>query len=182
MAEASDIRDANLEDLTEISSLHVRCWRSAYRGILDPTYLDSLRPEMFAKYHEPRLSAANADQPFLIATIDSRIVAFTRAGPTRPKSPTGDPLPGEPHNRFSAEIFAIYVAPELIGKGIGWKIWSATLDRLRDRGHRSFCVWVLTENTSGRRFYERVGGIAGEESEITLAGTAYKQILYGWPA
>lgn len=175
------IRDATLDDLSEVSALHVCCWQTAYRGILDQAYLDSLRPEMFAKYHEPRLLSENEDQPFLVATRDSQIVGFTRAGPTRPKSPTGDPLPGEPHKRFSAEIFAIYVSPELIGQGIGWKIWSATLDRLRERGHQSFCVWVLTQNASGRRFYERVGGIAGEESEITLAGTAYRQLLYGWP-
>ena len=180
MDDTTIIRDASLADLEPISSLHCRCWQHAYRGVLDQDYLDGLSPETFAKYHASRLTAPKPDEPFLVAVENGAIVGFTRAGPTRPTAPTGDALPGEPHKRFSAEIFAIYVAPEKIGQGLGWRLWSLTLDRLRMRGHTSFCVWVLCDNVLGRRFYERIGGAIGEESTITLRGTAYRQVLYGW--
>jgi hypothetical protein len=43
------------------------------------------------------------------------------------------------------------------------------------------CLWVFTENTPARAFYERHGGTLAGESVITLGGVPYPQVAYAWP-
>jgi GNAT superfamily N-acetyltransferase len=108
------------------------------------------------------------------------IIGFARGGPMRTASPTGDAIPAQLAQRFSAELYAIYVHPASLGRGAGRALWDESLDRLRAIGHGNLCVWVLRDNAPARRFYERKGGVPVGQSSITLAGESYEEVAYGW--
>jgi hypothetical protein len=41
-------------------------------------------------------------------------------------------------------------------------------------------VWVLTNNTQARRFYEVLGGHYVREQNITIGGVDLTEVAYGW--
>ena len=56
----------------------------------------------------------------------------------------------------------------------------ALANALHVRGFKSLCLWVLEENTSARRFYERLGGIVvGEKTEVH-GEDEFREVAYGW--
>ena len=55
------------------------------------------------------------------------------------------------------EIWAIYVLPEYIGKGLGKQLFARSLTDLSNKGFNEARIWVLSENKLARGFYERQG-------------------------
>lgn len=176
------IRTARVADVPQLAGVHLASWLHAYRGVCSDEFLDSLTAETFEGYHRPRFNPApDESQPFLVACDDDhRVIGFARAGPTRATSPTGDPIDCDLLQRYSAELYAIYVHPDCQSRGVGRKLFAATVERLSQLGHESLCLWVLRDNRRSRRFYERAGGLPAGESPITLAGIAYPQVAYAW--
>src|SRR3954470_17292168 len=99
---------------------------AAYRGVMTEAFLATLSPQGFQSYARPRLERPAADQCSLVAKTGGRIVGFSRAGPTRSSSPTGDPLPEGFGSCASAELYAIYLHPDAIGSGVGASLLAAT--------------------------------------------------------
>jgi GNAT superfamily N-acetyltransferase len=177
-------RVPDARDVPDLARVHLAAWLDAYRGVCDRAWLDSLAVEMFQGYHRPKLTPGpDPREPFLVAERDERIVGFARAGPTRDKSPTGDPLPEGFASRWSCELYAIYVDPAHQRHGIGRRLFLHVVRRLHELGHRSMCLWVLSGNAKARRFYERAGGVAlPDVAPITLGNRAYEQTAYVWHA
>lgn len=181
------IRDATIDDVHRLGFVHHAAWLATYTGIMDAKFLDPLTPGTFEQYAKARLGpgvAVKAGEPYLVCElVDERgggIVGFARAGPTRDKSPTGDPVPDGFASRWDSELYAIYLLKQHWGTGLGRVLMSEVVQRLRGAGSRSMCVWVLTGNGVGRAFYERLGGTLVGEGVITLEGTTYPQVAYGW--
>jgi ribosomal protein S18 acetylase RimI-like enzyme len=181
-----DIRTATESDVAAIAQLHLASWLATYRGICADAFLNSLTVELFASYHRPALTKSPdemARSPFIVACDRAEahaIVGFARGGPMRVASPTGDAIPAEIAQQFSAELYAIYVHPASLGRGAGRALWDESISRLQAIDHRNLCVWVLRDNAPARRFYERMGGVLVGESSITLAGVSYPEVAYGW--
>jgi ribosomal protein S18 acetylase RimI-like enzyme len=180
------LREPTVPDVPALARLHWLAWDRTYRGICDDGWLDTLSPQVFEGYHAARFDpngALDAREPFVVAVNPDRrdeLLGFARAGPNRPTTPTGDPIPPCRATECSAELYAIYVHPEHQGRGIGSKMWDHLLDALRERGHRSMCLWVLSDNTTARRFYQARGGAEAGGAPITLGDRKYDQIAYGW--
>ena len=180
------VRPAVVDDVSALSRVHLAAWIDAYRGICADAFLDALRVETFEGYHRPRFDAATGKpderEPFFVACDDAgEVIGFSRGGPTRATSPTGDPLPSGFEKQFSGELYAIYVLPAHQSRGIGRQLFRVTMHRLVELGHRSLCLWVLSGNHVAREFYRRRGGREAGESHITLAGQTYPQVAYAWP-
>lgn len=180
------LRPATATDIPALARIHLASWLAAYRGVMADASLDALTPATFEGYHRTRFAAepphaADPAQPFLVATDDTgAIVAFARGGPTRDKSPTGDPLPEGFTQRWSAELYAIYVHPDHMHRGRGRTLIAAIAQALAALGHKNLCLWVLAGNRSGRGFYDRCQGQLTGESNITIDGKAYPQVAYTW--
>jgi GNAT superfamily N-acetyltransferase len=84
----------------------------------------------------------------LVAEDDAgRVVGFATFGPSRDDdAPEG-----------TGEVPAIYVDPAEVGTGVGRQLLEETAAALREAGFTRATLWVLEENESARRFYERVG-------------------------
>ncbi len=111
----------------------------------DPV-LDELSVAAFeARWHH---ILAQIQRLNLVADADGQVVGFVSIGPSR----DADAVPLQ-----TAELYGLYLDPEVWGRGVGHALWSAALQELRGEGYAEVTLWVLEANTRARSFYERVG-------------------------
>lgn len=141
----TEVRAAVPADAYEVACLHVRSWRSAYRGLVAQHYLDALTPEVLVgRYTFGRMGLR---MPHTLVAIDgSAIRGFATTGLCRDAE-----LPN------SGELMALYVDPPYVGAGVGNSLMLAARKRLRALGVTDAVLWVLDANTRARHFYERDG-------------------------
>jgi ribosomal protein S18 acetylase RimI-like enzyme len=138
-------RDARPSDAQAIAAVHVASWHYAYRGLLPDAFLDRLSVED----RERSWGTALADPAYgvVVAEDAGRVVGFVSFGPSR----------DEGASDRTAEIPAIYVDPEVLGTGVGRRLFDAAVGRLREAGYARATLWVLEANDRARRFYEKAG-------------------------
>jgi ribosomal protein S18 acetylase RimI-like enzyme len=71
-----------------------------------------------------------------------------------------------------AEIYEVFVKPEVVGTGVGTALFRETLKRLSEAGFDATTLWVLEGNDSARRFYGRQGLHEDGATKITKMGDA----------
>jgi len=76
------------------------------------------------------------------------------------------------------EVYAIYVEPAMLGKGIGWTLWQQVEREARGGGKSAIELWVLEGNRLGIDWYNRQGGYAVGQREIELADAAHTELRY----
>jgi len=139
-------------------------WQHAYSHLFTEEQLASIPVEESAARLRSQLEAAPERYHTLVAEIGGVIVGFAGLGP----------------RDFSAEetrvgeLYAIYVLPEIHGRGVGRALMAETVSRLRGAGFGEAVLWVFADNPRTRRFYERVGWRTdgGTKDEAWLGTTA----------
>jgi ribosomal protein S18 acetylase RimI-like enzyme len=141
------VRDARLEDAEAIGTIHVRCWQHAYAGIVAQDLLDSLDEQQRIRQWQERLAAPVVAGTATLVSVDDagRVTGFARCD----RTPGDDPTSGT--------LAAIYLAPEVIGTGVGRELLAATIERMRAAGFTHAQLDVLPDNTRARRVYEAAG-------------------------
>lgn len=148
------LRQATVTDAPNIGAIHVAAWRAAYRGIFPDDVLDGLSVEQWAERHRKRLVAPNpADAHVWVAESARGTVGFSIGGSARDTD-----LPPT-----AGEVYAIYLLPEALGRGVGRSLFAQSLSLLRASGKTEVVVWVAEANVRARRFYE-VAGLALDPS------------------
>lgn len=162
------IRDAHPADAAGIARVHVDSWKSTYRGIMPDEVLDNLS---YAEREERRRSIfqKRPSRSFSLVAEDEggEIVGFADAGPER----KGDP-------EYTSELYAIYLVEGAQGQGVGQRLFTEVVQRLRASAFQKMMLWVLADNPA-RGFYERMGGIPVRTQTVTF-GKALSEIGYGW--
>ncbi|MGH8915923.1 MAG: GNAT family N-acetyltransferase [Acidimicrobiia bacterium] len=157
------IRDARLEDAAGLARVHVSSWQAAYRGLIDQAFLDSLDVESRTERWDRLLMQTRGR--VLVSEADGEIAGFCTVGPST------DPEWGE--------VYAIYVAPEHWGVGLGRDLLDAGEQALSDAGEELALLWVLAGNTRARSFYERQGWRLGKPIRIeNIGGTDFNEARY----
>lgn len=140
------IRDAGVDDVREIQRVARITWDHTYRE----TIPESVRKEFLSQaYSAEALRLRMESDTFLVAFHDDGVVGFAdfRSRPTR-----------------EVELAAIYVLPEMQGRGIGSRLLEAGISRFPLS--TSFVLRVERDNTRARRFYEAHGfKHAGDHAE-----------------
>ena len=139
------IRPATPVDARAIATIHVQSWQAAYRGIVPNPYLGSLSIEVRESAWRENLLAA--DSTTWVAQESDAIVGWISAGPSR--HPDAGASVGE--------IWAVYVAPEWWGKGVGRALYTEAERHLRSKGFLATTLWVLKDNDRAVRFYRSLG-------------------------
>lgn len=176
------------DDIDAVAALRVRAWQSAYAELLPRAFLDGMsveedaarRREMFAR------AAALGRSPvtsLVTESADGTVTGWAAFGPDRPagahtpaaeaEAPAGD-----------AELYAIYVRPELLGTGLGRELTGSCLERAACQGYTRIVLWVIEGNARARRFYERAGFApdgAQDTYDIDGQGTHIPIVRYGRP-
>lgn len=157
------IRDAHIQDATDLARVHVSSWQAAYAGLIDQSFLDSMdvgrRAERWNALLEQRRSQV------LLAEAADAVVGFCSVGPSD-------------HDNWG-EIYAIYVVPEHWGAGLGRDLLAAGEAALSAIGHDRAMLWVLDGNARARTFYERQGWVSGAPIRLeNIGGSDVTEIRY----
>jgi GNAT superfamily N-acetyltransferase len=152
------VRRATNDDAAAIAGVHVRSWRSAYRGQMPDAVLDGLsESERAAAW---RRWLAPADHGVQVAVAGGAVIGFCSLIAARDAD-----LPGG-----TGEVAAIYVLPEHWRSRAGSVLMLAALELARQRGYRGLTLWVLASNDRARRFYERCGFVADGAEKVQRIG------------
>ena len=158
------IRIALPKDSSGIAFVHVATWQQTYRGILPNAYLDKLRPaqreSMWAQILTENKNSVH------VACEGDEVIGFASAGTSR-----DDPSVGE--------IYAIYVHPERWNSGVGWRLFRTSCSEMRARNFERMMLWVATENSRARAFYEREGMVSdGNIKNQSIGGCTLEEMRY----
>ena len=143
---AYSIRPASLRDAKAIAELHVAAWQHAYAQLLAPEDLKTLsvdkRLAMWREaieYAEPQVLVACNEAGKLVG-----FVAFDRSRDPKTKPTTG-------------ELWALYVAPDVVGTGAGLTLWDAARDACEEEGFNEVTAWVFARNDRALTFFDAAG-------------------------
>jgi ribosomal protein S18 acetylase RimI-like enzyme len=156
----ADIREAGIADAAGIARVHVVTWQHAYRGQMPDDYLDGLSVEQRAQNWIALLSNVYPKAHTLVALDGDLVVGFCSVGAS----------PNEDADEQNGEVFAIYVDPQAMGKGIGSALMTEAVAKLREEGFTHATLWVLASNAPSIRFYEHQGWAADGATKIDAIG------------
>lgn len=142
------MRPAEKSDAEQLAKVHLESWRWAYRGLLPDNYLNRLRQDELAARWWKTLAAVNPDEAIRVVEHDGEIGGFVSYGPRR-----DDPT----WLGYAGEIYMLYLAPDLVGHGLGNELLERALSELARNRCYWVVTWVLAKNERARRFYERSG-------------------------
>ncbi len=150
------------DDRMTIGEIYAKSWKHAYKDLLPEEYLDSLTADEWAN----RLGRAG--RCVLVAELDGKLIGTASYGESRTPKYAGQ-----------GEVYSIYFLPEYMGKGYGKQLMSAVLAYIKELGNNSTFLWVLEDNISARRFYEKIGfACSGEIKEAEIGGKTVREIKY----
>lgn len=162
------IRTVLATDIPAVARLHVAVWQAAYRGLLPDDYLDALSVERRVSMWHSIVAAEQA--PSLVAADAGGIVGFLLGGPVRDEDAGGAMI---------GEVYAIYVAPDHWGAGVGAMLMRHGLASLLAQGYQEVVVWVLRGNVRAINFYGRMGFQPdGAEKTDSRGAVVFEEIRY----
>jgi ribosomal protein S18 acetylase RimI-like enzyme len=154
------IRRATQDDIQEIVRIAAAGWRHTYRGLISP---EGIEDTVRRWYSTETMIRRVAEPPVHIAESAGKVVGYVQHGPV------GDSI---------HEVYAIYVDPVVLGKGIGWALWQQVERDARAGGKTAIELWVLDGNRLGISWYNRQGGYVVGRREIDLADGAHTELRY----
>jgi L-amino acid N-acyltransferase YncA len=110
------IRAATADDARAIAEIHVAGWRWAYRGLVPDGLLDSLSVERREEMWRAGLARALPGWALFVAEREGEVLGFVGCGPS------GD----DDARENTAEVYAIYLQPEVQGTGVGRELFART--------------------------------------------------------
>jgi L-amino acid N-acyltransferase YncA len=149
MASSVTIRLATPADAAVLATIHVRSWQWAYQGLVPDAYLEHLGQTLSERIEARRtqLERLPPEYRYWVAEHAGQLVGFAT---TRP-SEEDDAAP------LTAEVLALYLDPDAVGRGIGRTLFAHAVADFQQRGYREATLWVLESNGRARRFYQAAG-------------------------
>ena len=169
-----NIRPCTSEDAADLAHIHIEGWRASYGGLVDQAFLDALdKNERAANWIKWLGEGTEA----LIAHDDNGkpagFIAFNKLMTPPPGMSPIRPL-------YTSEILAIYILPDYWRKKLGRELMKQAAARLKERKHKSMCLWVLEKNTRGNAFYKALGGQKCGKKDVTIGNQKLTDVCYGW--
>ncbi len=163
-------RKAVPRDADAIAGVHVRSWLDAYPTLLPPAYLVGRLSEVRQRVAwRRRLQRRNAETVLVAIEGDVRVVGYATFGPCRRQRLV-----------YADEIYELYVDTVDQNRGVGRRLLSDAIARIRRNGNRLPVVEVLAGNPA-RFFYERMGGHRAGAASRAFAGEQLETVIYAWP-
>lgn len=168
------IRPAVATDIPSIAHIHVAGWQGAYGGLVDQAYLDSLSAAQREQDWQGWL--ASGESTVLVAAQDDTPAGFVAFGRTK----TAQPGESSIRPQYPAEIYALYLLPDLWRQGIGGELLRSAASAIIKNKMNGICLWVLDGNERAKSFYEKMGGQRVGKKMIQIGPNHLKEVCYGW--
>jgi ribosomal protein S18 acetylase RimI-like enzyme len=160
-------RNGCLADCASVARVNVDTWRTAFGGIVDQKFLDSMSYEKRSEAFKKRFDS----QFYLMLVVEDRvkgILGYVDFG-----SPRNSEWP------FKVELYSIYLLQEFQNSGIGSRLFNLGVQKLLEKGIDSLFVRVLEKNPFNG-FYEKNGGIKIGSEELKIGEKDFVELVYGW--
>lgn len=141
------IRKANTTDSYNIAKLIVSGWQTAYAGLIDDNFLNSMSADFMSEKWESNIKNQNEDDNIYVYEENNKILGIIRFG-----------KPADVTMNYNAEIHVLYIEPSLKRNGIGTKLFNFAKDYLISKNTTNLIIWCLKTNLPSIRFYEKMGG------------------------
>ncbi|MGW0902954.1 N-acetyltransferase family protein [Streptomyces sp. NPDC002853] len=164
------VRAMTESDVPAVAAIRVTGWKSAYAGIVPRSFLDDMTVEADIQQLRQHFKGAKEGATNLVAVDPrGRVVGWACLGP----------LGGGGTSATRGELYALYVQPSLTGSGIGRILLDAVHAHARADGFDLVLLWVLTDNSGARRFYERAGYVADGAVQVDdYDGVSVPEVRY----
>ena len=153
------IRKATADDVHQIAAIVVEDWQKAYRGIIDPDFLNAMSAE---KRYDIEI---NRYHNYVVAADGQKVLGYAWLSMTEEKD-------------ADCEVVALYVRYSIRKAGIGKRLLLHAMDTFRAAGKKRMIIWCLKDNAEARRFYERMGGKEGALGSHQWGNKAYEMVSY----
>ena len=162
------IRNVRKEDLPSVVDIKITGWQSAYKGIVDDTYLNNLSNE-----RETRIAKMEKNymtNGFIVAEVNGEVVGFCRYMFDNNFSPEVE--------NIDCELGAIYVRPDLKCSGIGTKMFNYVVSEFKKNNKTKMVLWCLKDNEPSKKFYTKMGGKIVKEKNVDIGDKQYKECCF----
>ncbi|QQG36532.1 MAG: GNAT family N-acetyltransferase [Micavibrio aeruginosavorus] len=168
------IRSAAPDDAAALARIHIAGWRASYTGLVEKSFLDALdetqRTQDWVKWLSEGVEALLAHDG---NGNPAGFVSFNRLMTPPPGMSPVRPL-------YTSEILAIYILPDYWRQGLGQQLMRAAAARLKEKKHKSLCLWVLERNARGNAFYKALGGQRCGKKNVIIGNQKLADVCYGW--
>lgn len=139
------LREALPTDARAMAELNVAAWQAFFTGLVPQALIDGQRAEPRAHYWEEHLPSVPPVRTW-VAEQAGRVIGLTHVGPSR-----------DPDVPEAAELYGMYVVPEVVGTGVGRALMEAALEYFRAGPWEEAILWTLPGEHRAARFYRSWG-------------------------
>lgn len=139
------IRTATQEDVHVIGKIHMQSMRMGFQDIVPDDFWQKVSEESIAQKYADYSS--KDDIIVLVAEQRGELLGFACAGSNR----------GEAEG-YDMELYALYVSPDAIGKGVGSTLLQGILHHCAQAGRKKLILWCFSANKGAIHCYSRNGG------------------------
>ena len=147
------VREAAFADAEAMAAIQVAGWDHAYSHLMSKEFRAARGTVLRSAEWRERLGTPNPGTAHLVADRSGEVVGIAGGGPRL----DDEVIVEGDVSQFNAQAYGLYVAPALLGQGIGRQLLGELALRLAIVGNTSLVLWVF-ENNPYRRFYERLDG------------------------
>lgn len=150
------IRQANLSDAKNIATLIISGWQTAYKGLINQNFLNSMSISKMDEGWSKNITSQNKDNHIFVYENNNKILGVIRFG-----------KPDDENSSYNAEIHVLYVEPSLKRHGIGTKLFNFAKDYFIKNNTINMIIWCLKGNIPSINFYKKMGGtIVGTRKSV----------------
>lgn len=168
-SETFHVCDAVLSDVKGIAQVNFTAWRETYCGLIEDDFLNSISVERYKERWHLILSRGDSHSfVIVIKNSEEEIIGYCSGGKAR-----------EPFQHFEGEIYALYLLKNFHGKGIGKRLFTEALKKLKGMGFKSFFLFVLHNNPT-LSFYRHYQPNVEAPAIVKIGEHTYEDIGMGW--
>ena len=162
------IRKAVLGEEKNVAEVNTRTWKTAYKGIVDDSFLENLDEKQPERIDKMRRAIVGGN--VFVAVCAGSIVGMAMFGAARDDGFEG-----------YGELYALYVLDAYQKTGVGKRLVNAVRDALRAKGYERFIIACFADNPSCG-FYEKMGGRLIKRTLCSIGGGEYRTNIYAYGA
>jgi ribosomal protein S18 acetylase RimI-like enzyme len=150
-----DVRPARPADAAQLAEVYAAAWREAYSGIIPALTLERMIVRRSASWWRDVVGRRS----IMVLDVGGAVAGYSSFAPMHGRTQPG-----------AAEVQELYLRPEYQGIGLGIRLFTAVLKRIRSRGYPRVLVRALADNDRAIGFYQRHGGKLVARTEESLGG------------
>lgn len=158
------IRAATVQDSRAIAEVIVETWQSAYTGIIDAEYLETLDVDRFVRIM--RRNILGDLEKVFVWQEEEILLGFV----------SGREGEADSHR---CEIVGFYVLPRYQKKGVGRKLFQHMRHHFSERGYTEMSLWTL-KGAKNNSFYARNGGTIAKEKMLKIGDMEYAGVCFSF--